>query len=256
MVEPEEMIIPCLGGHEVQGWVLRAEGRRPGPAVLMLHGGPYAAYGATFFHELQVLAGAGYHVFYTNPRGSVGYGRDFMRSLVGHWGHTDAEDLRRITEAIESQPFVDARRVALAGGSYGGYLTSWGISHTQRYKCAISMRGISNLISMHGTSDAGWDLANEFEGQAPWASLDRWWRVSPLAHVQHIRTPLLLLHPEDDHRCPVGQAEELFTALRLLGRDVEMVRFIGESHGLSRGGRPHNRLERMRRILDWFDRKL
>jgi dipeptidyl aminopeptidase/acylaminoacyl peptidase len=255
-IEPTELRIPCVGGHEIQGWLLRAATPGRGPAVLMVHGGPYAAYGWSFFHELQTVAAAGYHVFYANPRGSIGYGRAFMRGLVGRWGHVDSEDIARIADAIESMPFVDPSRIAIAGGSYGGYLTNWVISHTRRFKCAISMRGVSNLISMFGTSDIGWDLINEFEEQTPWASLDRWWRISPLAHVHNIRTPLLLMHSDEDHRCPVGQAEEMFTALRILDRDVEMVRFLGESHGLSRSGRPHNRLERLRRIVDWFDRKL
>jgi dipeptidyl aminopeptidase/acylaminoacyl peptidase len=213
-------------------------------------------YGWSFFHELQMLASHGYHVFFANIRGSAGYGRDYMRAIVGKWGIRDYEDVMRVADMIEAQPFVDRDRIAIAGGSYGGYMTSWTIGHTRRFKCAISMRAVNNLVSMFGTSDIGWDLSNEFDAHWPWESIERYWRVSPLAHVGNVRTPLLILHSDEDHRCPVSQAEEMFTALRLLGRDVEMVRFVGESHGLSRGGRPHNRLERLRRILDWFDRKL
>ena len=257
VVTPEEIHIPCVGGHSVHAWVWRSpqvSGR--GPTVLAIHGGPYAAYGWTFFHEFQMLASHGYHVVQVNLRGSAGYGRDFMRQLVGTWGSRDFEDLMRVADTIEQMPFVDPKRIAVAGGSYGGYLSAWAIGHTQRFRCAIAMRGVYNMISMYGASDMGWTLAQEFEDQTPWDSIDRYWRVSPLLHAPKIRTPLLLLHQEEDHRCPIGQAEELFTALRVLKRDVELVRFAGESHGMSRSGRPHNRIERLRLILDWFRRKL
>jgi len=254
---PEEIRIPCVWGHSVHAWVWRSPRvRGRGPTVLAIHGGPYAAYGWTFFHEFQILASHGFHVVQVNMRGSAGYGRDFMRQLVGTWGSRDHDDLMRVADTIEQLPFVDPKRIAIAGGSYGGYLTAWAIGHTQRFRCAIAMRGVYDMISMYGSSDIGWTLAQEFEGQTPWESIDRYWRVSPLLYASKIRTPLLLLHQEDDHRCPIGQAEELFTALRVLGRDVEFARFAGEGHGMSRSGRPHNRIERLRLILDWFDRKL
>ena len=255
LVSPEEMRIATRDGHEIHGWVLRG-GRGRRPAVLAIHGGPHAAYGWSYFHEFQVLAARGYHVFYTNLRGSVGYGREFMRALVGRWGSVDYDDLMRVTDAIEALPIVDRERIVVAGGSYGGYLASWAVAHTRRFRGAIAMRGVYDLVSMHGTSDVGSDLVHEFEAQEPWESIDRWWRVSPLAHVARIRTPILLMHSEDDLRCPISQAEEMFVALRVLGRDVELVRFLGESHGLSRSGRPHNRIERLRRILDWLARKM
>ncbi len=253
---PTEVRIPARGGHEIHGWVLYARGqKRRAPAVLMVHGGPYAMYGWSFFHEFQVLAAAGYHVFFTNIRGSVGYGNDFMRAIVGRWGHDDFRDVSDVADWIQSQRFVDASRLAIAGGSYGGFMTNWALGHTRRFKCAITMRSVSNMASMYGTSDMGPFLHEEFSAH-PWESADRYWRNSPLAFVERIRTPLLILHSDEDLRCPISQAEELFVALRLLKRDVEMVQFLGESHGLSRSGRPHNRLERLRQILDWFERKL
>jgi dipeptidyl aminopeptidase/acylaminoacyl peptidase len=256
-VPPERFTVPARDGHRVDCWMLRARGApRRGPAVLMIHGGPYAMYGAGFFLEFQLLRNRGYHVVLANLRGSTGYGRAYMRALVGAWGHRDYDDLMRVTDVVERLDFVDPARIAVAGGSYGGYLTAWAIAHTRRYRAAISMRGVSNLISMFGTGDLGNLLLPEFEGQAPWESIERWWRVSPLAHVGAIQTPLLLLHPEDDLRAPVSQSEELFAALRHLGRDVEFVRFPGESHGLSRSGRPRARIERLRCIVDWLDRKL
>jgi dipeptidyl aminopeptidase/acylaminoacyl peptidase len=212
-------------------------------------------YGWTFFHEFQMLAAAGYHVFFTNIRGSAGYGNDYMRAIVGRWGHDDFRDLSDVADWIQSRPFVDPGRIAIAGGSYGGLMTNWAIGHTNRFKCAISMRSVVNMTSMYGTSDLGWFLHEEFSTH-PWESAERYWRGSPLAFVERIRTPLLILHSDQDLRCPASQAEELFVALRLLKRDVEMVQFLGENHGLSRSGRPHNRLERLRRILDWLERKL
>jgi len=257
VITPEEIRISTVWGHSIHAWVWRSPHvRGRGPTVLAIHGGPYAAYGWTFFHEFQMLASQGYHVVQVNMRGSAGYGRDFMRQLVGTWGSRDHEDLMRVADTIERLPFVDPKRIAIAGGSYGGYLTAWAIGHTQRFRCAIAMRGVYDMISFFGTSDCGWTTAQEFEAQAPWESVDRYWRVSPLLHAPKMRTPLLLLHQEDDHRCPIGQAEELFTALRILGRDVEFVRFAGEGHGMSRSGHPHNRIERLRLILDWFERKL
>jgi dipeptidyl aminopeptidase/acylaminoacyl peptidase len=253
----EELLAACHGGHEVHGWMIRSPSApRRGPVVLVARGTAYAAFGWSFCFEFQLLAARGYHVVYTNPRGSAGYGRDFMDGLVGRWGIADLEDLTAVTDAVEKLPGVDPARIGLAGEAYGGYLTSWMLAHTRRYRCGISSGGAANLVSMFGTSDVGPDLVHEFEGQLPWESAERWWRVSPLAFVRDLRTPLLLLHAEDDRRFPVSQSEELFTALRVLDRDVEFVRFAGEDHGMPRSGRPRDRIERLRRILDWLDRKL
>jgi dipeptidyl aminopeptidase/acylaminoacyl peptidase len=252
---PKEFRVKSRDGHAIHGWVLQARGEaRRAPAVLMVHGGPYAMYGWSFFHEFQVLAAAGYHVFYTNIQGSIGYGRAYMRALVGNWGHVDFRDVTDVADWMEEQPYVDKQRLAIAGGSYGGYMTNWAAGHTNRFKCAITMRSVVNMLSFLA-SDIGWDFHEEFASH-PWENYERYWRTSPIAFVHQVRTPLLILHSDEDHRCPVTQAEELFVALKVLNRDVEMVRFVGESHGLSRSGRPHNRLERLRRIVDWFERKL
>jgi dipeptidyl aminopeptidase/acylaminoacyl peptidase len=213
-------------------------------------------FGSSYMHEFQVLAARGVHVAAVNLRGSIGYGRDFMRALFGTWGSRDFEDLMRVTDVLEGLSFIDRDRIGLTGGSYGGYLAAWAIAHTHRFAAAVASRGIYDLPSMLGTSDIGPELLQEFEGQAPWESIERWWRVSPLAYAGNIRTPLLLLHGEDDLRCPISQAEELFTALRLQERDVEFVRFAGEGHHLPRSGRPQNRVARLQVIADWFERKL
>jgi dipeptidyl aminopeptidase/acylaminoacyl peptidase len=257
LVEPQPFEVPCPAGHTVRGWMFRARtSARRAPLIVMIHGGPYSMYGWSFMHEFQVLAQNGYHVAALNVRGSTGYGRDYLRALVGTWGSRDFEDVMRVTDALERLPFVDPTRIALAGGSYGGYLTAWTIAHTPRYATAVAMRGLYNFTSMFGTSDLGPELVHEFENQTPWESIDRWWRVSPLAQVRNMRTPLLILHADEDLRCPVSQAEEMFNALRVLDRDVELVRFAGEGHDLSRSGKPRHRVARLEILLDWFDRKL
>jgi dipeptidyl aminopeptidase/acylaminoacyl peptidase len=159
----------------------------------------------------------------------------------------------KVADWLFARPYVDRGRVGVTGGSYGGYMTNWIVAHSDRFRAAVTQRSVVNLESMFGTSDFGYSLGYEFGG-TPWKNVDELRRQSPITYVTNIRTPLLIEHEEDDLRCPIEQAEQLFTALRVLGREVEFVRFEGESHGLSRGGRPLNRAERLRRIIGWFDR--
>jgi dipeptidyl aminopeptidase/acylaminoacyl peptidase len=221
-----------------------------------IHGGPHGQFGWSFFHEFQVLAGMGFCVLYVNPRGSDGYGEEFKRAVVRDWGGKDYEDLMTaLDQLIERGSFVDEGRLGVGGGSYGGYLTNWIIGHTDRFAAAVAMRSLSNLVSEYAQHDIV--LWGQLElGPPPWSSPDELWRRSPIRYVDRIRTPLLLTHGEMDLRCAISQAEELFGALRLLGREVELVRFPGESHELSRSGRPDRRLERLRRVTGWFGRWL
>lgn len=240
----------------VHGWLLRPpqfDPRRKYPAILQIHGGPHTQYGHTFYHELQWMAARGYVVVYANPRGSIGYGRAFQGAILGDWGNLDYRDVMRVADWLFARPFVDRKRVGITGGSYGGYMTNWVVGHTDRFAAAVTQRSVVNLESMFGTSDYGYDLGHEFGG-TPWARREQYRRQSPLTYATRIRTPLLIDHEEQDHRCPIEQGEQLFTTLKLLGRTVEMVRFEGESHGLCRIGRPQNRAERLRRIIGWFDR--
>jgi dipeptidyl aminopeptidase/acylaminoacyl peptidase len=231
-------------------------GYQPGyqyPAILEIHGGPHSAYGEAFFHEFQVLAALGYAVVFTNPRGSQGYGQAFTSATRNDWGGRDYEDIMAgLDAALARFPFLDAERLGVAGGSYGGYMTNWIVGHTTRFKAAVTMRSIANCLSQWGMSDiayfkGGW----EFPGD-PWESPEFYWQRSPLAYVHHVTTPLLILHSENDLRCPVGEAEQLFVALKKLGKSVKFVRFPNESHELSRSGGPQHRLERLRLIVDWF----
>ena len=159
-------------------------------------------------------------------------------------------------EDLVRQPYVAADRLGVTGGSCGGFMTNWIVGHTNRFAAAVTQRSVVNLVSKFGTSDNGPEQATSEGAEAPWVDVDTLWRSSPLAYADQVQTPLLILHSEDDHRCPLSQAEELFAALRWLGREVELVVFEGEHHGLSRSGRPGNRIERQRRIMAWFDRYL
>jgi dipeptidyl aminopeptidase/acylaminoacyl peptidase len=256
---PERHVFTAADGLEIEGWLLRPpdfDPGRPQPLVLQVHGGPHGQYGWAFFLEFQVLAGMGFLVFYTNPRGSDGYGEEFRRACVRDWGGRDYQDLMAaLDQLIERTGFVDEARMGVAGGSYGGFMTNWAIGQTDRFAAAVSMRSITNLVSDFAQHDiVPW---GELEmGPRPWPDADELWRRSPIRNVRDIRTPLLLLHGEMDLRCPISQAEELFGALRLLGREVELVRFPGESHDLSRGGRPDRRVEHLDRIAGWFRRHL
>ncbi|MDQ3513391.1 MAG: S9 family peptidase [Chloroflexota bacterium] len=264
---PEPFRVPSADGTEVHGWLLRPTGpaERPGgaaveplvPAILEIHGGPHGMYGSSLFLEFQVLASHGYAVIYANPRGSVGYGEPFARGLHAAWGVNDLPDLLAcVDHALVTAP-IDPARLGVAGGSYGGFMTNWVISHDERFRAAVTQRTISNLTSMYGTDDiAVRSLDIEFGGP-PWGpNADRYVALSPLTHVGRITAPLLILHAEEDHRCPMEQAEQLFIALKRLGREVELVRFPGESHGLTRSGTPKHRQEHMRRLVAWFDRYL
>ena len=248
-------------GFEIDGWVMRPHGFRPGgkwPALLNIHGGPHAQYGHGFFDEFQVYAGAGYAVIYANPRGSQGYGEAFTRAVIGDWGGGDFADvMAALDEALRRHELVDAERLGVMGGSYGGFLASWIVGHSSRFKAACSERAVNDHVGMFGNSDIG-HLFNAIElgGVAPWEDMGEYLARSPVTYAKAVTTPLLIIHSEDDLRCPIEQAEQLFVALKKLGKDVVFVRFPDENHELSRSGKPRHRLERFRLILDWFATRL
>ncbi len=253
---PERFLCPGADGWQVEGWVLRPTSAGPGgkhPTVLAIHGGPHAAYGNAFFHEFQLLAASGYGVIYTNPRGSRGYGQAYTAATRHDWGGKDYEDLMRaLDHALAASPWIDPERLGVAGGSYGGFMTNWIVGHTQRFRAAVTMRGISNAYSQWGTSDLAYQKGFwEYPGD-PWEFPGFYLERSPITYVRQIRTPLLILHSENDLRCPIEQAEQLFVALKKQGTPTLFVRFPGESHDLSRTGQPKHRLERLRHILAWF----
>jgi len=256
---PEQEYLTAPDGWKLEGWVLKPPGFDPSrlyPTVMEIHGGPHAQYGWSFFHELQILAGMGFVVFYMNPRGSDGYGERFRRDVVRDWAGKDYLDLMAsLDQIIERTGYIDANRLGVGGGSYGGYMTNWIIGQTNRFSAAVSMRSISNLVSEYPQHDIVlWGVLQL--GPPPWPNLDELWRRSPIRYVQNMQTPLLLTAGEMDLRCAMSQSEELFGAMRLLGKTVELVRFPEESHDLSRNGRPDRRVERLRRIAGWYERYL
>ncbi|MBM3470829.1 MAG: S9 family peptidase [Armatimonadetes bacterium] len=253
---PERFAYRGADDWTIEGWVFPPAGLEPTgryPAILTIHGGPHGAYGEAFFHEFQMLASLGYAVILTNPRGSQGYGQVFTAATKHDWGGEDYADIMTGLDAALSRfPYIDPDRLGVEGGSYGGYMTNWVIGHTGRFKAAVTMRSISNCLSQWGMSDLAYFKGYwEFPGE-PWDSPLFYWERSPLAYVKNITTPLLILHSENDLRCPIGEGEQLFAALKKLGREVAFVRFPNESHDLSRNGQPQHRLERLRLISDWF----
>jgi dipeptidyl aminopeptidase/acylaminoacyl peptidase len=257
--EPEEFRVKS-GKVDLQAWVLKPPGLRSGrkyPCLIEVHGGPMAQYGEAWFHEMQVLAAKGWVVAYCNPRGSSGRGMRFCNCIDGKWGKDDWADVQALTNAMARKPYVDAKRIGILGGSYGGYMTTWALGHTNRYRVGVTQRQAGDFSILWGASDYGWYFNFFFRGKAPWEAPGAYDRASPNSYVKNITTPLLIIHSEGDLRCPIAESEWLFTAMRFLDRaPCEMVRFEGESHGLSRGGKPRNREERLNRIVEWIERYL
>ncbi len=257
--EPREFWVERPGGVRVQGWMLMPYGYEEGkkyPLVLEIHGGPHTSYGGAYFHEFQLLAAQGNIVMFTNPRGSQGYGQEFLDAITNDWGGVDYDDLMACVDHAIEQGLADEERLGVAGGSYGGYMTAWAIGHTQRFKAAVAMRLISNVYSAWGSGDGTWILWNwEFQG-TPQERTALYLERSPITYVAEIRTPLLLTHSADDLRANVEQADELYTALKVLKRDVKMVRFPSGGHEISRSGKPSLRVDRLKHILDWFEQHL
>jgi dipeptidyl aminopeptidase/acylaminoacyl peptidase len=232
------------------------------PTLFNIHGGPFTQYGNTFFDEFQVYAGGGYAVVFSNPRGSSGYSEEWGRAIRGPgpagpgWGSVDYDDCMAVAEqAVRQFDFIDGERLGVIGGSYGGFMTSWIVGHTDRFKAAVSERAVNSFVSMWGSSDFGWDMKG-YLGTFLFEDVETYLKVSPLTYAEHIHTPLLILHSENDLRCPIEQGEQLFVTLRLLKRPVEMVRFPAESHELTRSGNPVHRVQRFELVLEWFDRYL
>ncbi len=246
-------------GRTIEGWLLKPYGWRASrkyPAVLEIHGGPHATFGNAFFHEMQILAAKGYAVIFTNPRGSNGYGQEFLSAVCKDWGGGDYRDLMAAMDvALDKFSWIDPSRLGVLGGSYGGYMTSWVVTHTRRFKAAISERALNNWYSFSGTSDIGAFFGPDSEiGANVWVKPELHLAHSPIAHVASCKTPTLILHSEKDLRCPIEQGEQFYVALKKLHVPTEFVRFPDEAHNLSRNGKPKHRKERLERMLAWFKR--
>jgi dipeptidyl aminopeptidase/acylaminoacyl peptidase len=257
---PEEIWFEGKQRHRLQGWILNPPGfnrTRKYPGVLYIHGGPAMQYGRIYFHEFQVLAAAGYVVFYCNPRGGTGYSEKHLNAIVNRWGTIDYDDLMAFTDTVlRRSRHLDRRRLGVAGGSYGGYMTNWIIGHTGRFACAVSSRSISNLMSFAGSTDFNFIWTKQFGGAGPWDAPQHFLKMSPLTYLNRMKTPTLIDHQEEDHRCPIEQGEQLFAALKAKDIPTEFLRYPGEPHGMSRGGRPDRKVDRMERIIGWLNRWL
>lgn len=256
-VEPVHMRVPSPGG-EVDAWVLLPDGDDSVPLLLNVHGGPASQYGFGLFDEFQVYVAAGYGVVACNPRGSAGRGEEWVEAVKGEaWGTVDVEDVDAVVAAaLEQFPRLDRDRMGVMGGSYGGFFTSWITAHQDRWKSAVVERALITFNSFAGTSDIGAHFPKSYLGVDYPDAWDMWWRLSPLSVAEQITTPTLVLHAEEDWRCPIEQAEQFFMALLKNGTPAEMLRFPGEGHEMSRSGSPKHRMERFEAILDWHDRYL
>lgn len=252
-VEPEMFWYKGADNWDIQGWYLPPlEEKSNHPAVLYIHGGPQVAYGESFFFEMQVMAAEGYGVIMLNPRGGNGYGQAFVASILGNYGNKDFDDLMFGTDHIlEQHPEINKDAVYVMGGSYGGFMTNWIVGHTNRFKAAISQRSISNWISFYGTSDVGAFFV-EFQLKRDLSDMVGLWNMSPLAYASQVKTPLFLMHSEDDLRCPLEQAQQFYVAMKKNGVETKMMTFPDSDHGLSRNGLPNLRLERSEAIFDWL----
>ena len=248
------------GGEKLRGWVLLPQDYTPHrkyPAVLDVHGGPRCVYGETFFHEMQLWAARGYVVFFTNIRGSDGRG-DAFADIRGDYGGTDYQNLMDFTDAVLSTyPNIDPSRLCETGGSYGGFMTNWIITHTDRFCCAASQRSISNWVSMSLISDIGPYFGPDqcgAKGLFGDKNTEALWAHSPLKYADRVSTPTLFIHSEEDYRCPLPEGMQMMQALAVRGVETRMVIFKGENHELSRSGKPKHRVRRLKEITDWFDR--
>jgi dipeptidyl aminopeptidase/acylaminoacyl peptidase len=265
LVEPERFVATSDDGTEVEAWLMRPQGfeeARRYPVLLNVHGGPFTQYGNRFMDEFHVYAGAGYAVLYANPRGSSGYGEEWGRAIRGPveggpgWGTRDYEDVMAVVdEALRRFDFLDGDRLGVLGGSYGGFMTTWIVGHTDRFRAACSERAVNNFVLEGGSGDIGY-LFKAYVGAHWFEAPEVYWEISPSRYAANITTPLLILHSEDDLRCPIGNAEDLFAILRILGREAEFVRFPAESHELTRSGSPAHRVQRFELILEFFGRHL
>jgi len=254
--EPERIEYAAPDGQLIEGWLIRPSGYQEGtryPTILTIHGGPHWWYGYEFSFEHQYLASCGYAVLYLNPRGSEGYGRDFARAVIGDLGGKDYRDLMAGVDLAVKLGVADPDRLGVMGWSYGGFMTNWIVTQTNRFRAAIAGASTSDQIGAFGTSDCGFEFTEVTMGTTPWADPAKYLALSPVMLTPRVTTPLMLLHGEADLRCPIGQAEEMFTALRKQGKTAVMIRYPSAGHGLSQ---PHQIADRWERTVAWLNHYL
>ena len=246
-------------GFEIDGWVLKPFGydeTKRYPAVYEIHGGPRAAYGGVFMHEMQALASAGYFVFFCNPRGSEGKGEDFA-DIRGKHGTIDYDDLMEFMDHILKRfPQIDEKRVGVAGGSYAGFMCNWIAGHTDRFAAIASQRSVSDFVADYCISDIGFTYDRDAAGGDPWNNTEKLWFHSPYRYAPYVKTPILFLHSLCDYDCTIDQGVMMFQAMKYFGVPSRMCLFEGENHELSRSGKPRHRVRRLREIFQWFEKYL
>lgn len=256
---PERLTFTNTDGVDIDGFVMKPVGYEPGkryPGILHIHGGPKMVFGPGFHHEMQLWAASGFFVCYCNPRGSCGKGNAFA-DLQGKYGEVDFRDLMEFTdEVLRRYPEIDADRMGVAGGSYGGFMTNWVIGHTDRFRCAVSQRSIANYVGDYLLSDIGYYYVPDQQLGTIWEHPERLWKASPLTYADRVKTPTLFIHADKDYRCTLANGLEMFAALKLHGVESKLCMFYGENHGLSREGKPSNRISRLSEILRWMDEHL
>ncbi len=245
--------------NQSQGFLLKPVGWEEGesyPLVLNIKGGPGGMWGHQWFHEIQMMAERGYGVFFTNYRGSHGYGFDHQSAVFQDYGGADYEDnMDGLSYALENNDWIDPDRLFITGGSHGGFLTNWITAHhPDKFQAAVTQRSVSNWISEAGTQAYTPQMMRDEFGGTIWENYDLYWGRSPLKYADQVESPTLIIHSDGDEITPIGQGEEWYYALKINEVPVEMAVFQGEGHGLSRAGTPVNLIERLNRILDWFDR--
>ena len=253
---PEAFTFTASDGYEIHGWVLKPAGyeeEKSYPGILNIHGGPRTVYSDAYYHEMQMWANRGYFVFFCNPRGSDGRGTDFG-NINGLYGTVDYQNLMDFTdEVLKRYPMIDASRLGVAGGSYGGFMTNWIIGHTDRFHAAASQRSISNWVSFEHNSDIGHTFILNNQGGNTRTDVELLWKQSPLQFAPNCKTPTLFIHSDEDYRCYMAEGIAMFSAIKRNGCPAKLCLFHRENHELSRSGKPENRIDRMREIIEWMD---
>lgn len=259
VARPEAFRFTGANGVPIDGWLIRPPGldpARPAPLIVEIHGGPHAQYGAAFFHEFQALAARGYAIFLCNPHGGTGRGDAFAKAILGNWGEIAMTSVMAGLDAALARGGLDAARLGVTGGSYGGFLTNWITSHSTRFAAAVTQRSYCNAMGYFGVDDIGAITDVAELGGHPWEIPDRYLALSPLLHVGNVVTPTLVEHQAEDYRCPLSQAEQWYAALKKRGIPTKLLIYPGESHGMSRTGKPRHRIERLTHNTAWFDQWL
>lgn len=252
LAECSRFTYPGDQGWPIDAWLLTPPGAAPEkgwPTVVLIHGGPHGVYGSAFMFQAQILASNGIAVVYANPRGSQSYGQAFASAVVGDWGGADYRDLMACVDQLVGQGYADPERLGIMGWSYGGFMTSWAITQTNRFAAALPGAIVANRQSFYGSSDVGYFFGEHQFGGTPWGEADRLLGRSAISFADRVQTPVLFMHGESDLRCPIEQTEQFFTALRRLGKPAVMVRYPNEFHAVNQ---PRHQQDRYQRVLSWF----